>query len=369
MKSFKERTKLFWEKFSEQEKEIRQLIDNISAIDSKELIDKVGNIVSVAFTDQPFELGHNTESNKYELIFSPNGNETILMQLMYLVEAMPNQLQENWTTYSSSPFSHTSSQSLELHIKDQRVKVVAEDFKITTHLNSNAKKINLDISIPVISELPENDQYRIIFLMMDRCISEIYTMKYIGEVNIVEEPKKGWLQKAFKKEDKNKDSIPLSKLKAFIDYLITDNDWDKPNYPYESWSVYKMKPPLEETSFRKDIFIGTTNSMSLTSDILSGETDIYPIKQLSEDGISLMYLYFSNEKMENPLETRNEVEDKLVPLIVDTKIAVLMGTAMGNYHAYLDYMVFDRDAFVEIVSSLLQDIDSDEKGIESIRGN
>ena len=368
MNAFKEKTTLFWNKFSEQEQKIREQIDQFNTIDTKEFIENISKIISIAFNDQPFELGHNAETNKYELIFSPNGNEIILMQLIYLVEAMPDHLKKDWTIYSSSP-SAQETDGLELYINDQSVKVTADDFTISTQLDANAKIINLDINIPIINELPENDQYNIIFLMLDRCISEIYAMKYVGKVNIVENKKKSWMQKVMQKKDSDVETMPLTKLKAFIDYLITDNGWEKPNYPFESWSAYRQNPAEDEMSLRKDIYVGTTSCMSLISDVLSGEKDIYPVKQLAEDGISLMYVYLSVDGVEDIMAMRNEIEEKIKTIVVDSKVATLIGTATGTYHTYLDYIVFDTETFKEEISSILQDYGFSERGMHYIVEN
>lgn len=367
MKSFKKNVQLFWTEFAKQEKEIRSQIDDFKNIDRVKFVDTINEIVSIAFTDQPFELGHNDNKNKYELIFTPYGNEVILMQLIYLVETMPDSLKDLWSVYSSSP-SFTNHQELSLNLKGQEITVNAEDFKITTHLNEEVKKINIDVSIPIINELPKDEQYKILFMMLDRSISEIYTMKYIGNVNIVEPSKSNWLKKIIAKPSDSKDNIPLTKLKSYIDYLINDNDWNKPNYPFESWSAYKLTPSENEASLRKDIYVGTTSCYHLIEEVLSGEKDVYPINQLSEDGVSLMYVYFciDNIDREEVLPSRDAVEKKIEEELISNKVAALIGTATGTHHTYLEYIVYDTDTFMESVINIFKEFDFPAKGLNYI---
>ncbi len=98
--SFKSRVSKFWESFSEEEGQIREMMDN--KVEGETLLNFVDSILQIAFTKIYFEMGINNEG-KYELILTPEGDRVRLMQLHYWLQYAPQHLWEKWNFYSTKP--------------------------------------------------------------------------------------------------------------------------------------------------------------------------------------------------------------------------------------------------------------------------
>ena len=65
--NFRERTQAAWNRFVEEEEEIRHIMDEDKIIErGEEIIDKCEDILNIAFDNISFEMGYNGE--KYEII-------------------------------------------------------------------------------------------------------------------------------------------------------------------------------------------------------------------------------------------------------------------------------------------------------------
>ena len=89
VKPFRVRTEEGWSSFQAGEGELRALMDqeDREAV-GRELVDRCTELLSPAFADVAFELGHNGE--KYELILVPEGDRTRMFQLAYFQKRAPS---------------------------------------------------------------------------------------------------------------------------------------------------------------------------------------------------------------------------------------------------------------------------------------
>ncbi len=110
--SFRNRVSKFWRTFSEEEYQIREMMDNKAA--GETLLNFVDSILQIAFDKVYFEMGINRE-NKYELILTPEGDRAKLMQLHYWLQYAPEHLWQKWNFYSSKPGKATSGWKMSMY--------------------------------------------------------------------------------------------------------------------------------------------------------------------------------------------------------------------------------------------------------------
>lgn len=342
-KSFKERTKKFWKTFDAQDTKIRELISDQS--DSNKIIEKINKVVQVAFNDIPFEVGHNGE--KYEFIFSPNGDKTILKQILYLLHQRPKHLDAYWNFYAAKPAMGKESMGIEIYGK----KIDPEDIIIYTTLDEERKLIDLEVYIPSTDSLQEDKKYNILFLMLDLFIGELYTMEYIGSVEIIE------VQKNLEHEN-----IPLIKLRSYIDYLIEEHDWDKTKDPSSQYIGYKSEPKENSDLLRDDVYIGFSSCFDIIKQLK--DEDIYPLDQLKKDGVYMGYIFYNNESISQDqlINKRIEIEDQIIDVTEKDNIAKSTGGATGLKNSYIDFIIYDFDAFLQVCKEVMSQHQFQPKG-------
>ncbi len=93
--SFRERTQVAWNRFVEEEEEIRHIMDEDKNHErGEEIIDKCEDILNIAFDNISFEMGYNGE--KYEIILTPEGDKVKLFELVYFANHVPECILDNW---------------------------------------------------------------------------------------------------------------------------------------------------------------------------------------------------------------------------------------------------------------------------------
>lgn len=343
--SFKQRTIDFWKAFGEKEKNIRQMIDNRAEAD--DLVGELNKIIQTAFNDVAFEVGHNGE--KHELTLSPNGNKTVLKQIQYLLGNRPEHVDSLWNFYEAKPAMGTEGMGLSIYGKN----ITAEDFIVYTDLNEEKKIMDIEVYVPKLDDLEENHKYNALFIMLDLFIGEFYTMEYIGFVDIIEVEKRADVE-----------SIPLSKLHAYINYLIEENDWNKTKDPSAQYTAYQATPNTESDKLRDDVFIGYTSCFDIIRQL--SDDEIYPLDSIAEDGVYMGYIYYNNENIEdaNMVGQRAEIEDKIHDITGPQGIAESTGGATGHNHSYIDFIIYDLDGFLKVAKDILDEYNFTPKGFK-----
>lgn len=341
-KSFRERTQDFWKTFEKEEKNIRRLMDKKT--DSDTLVSKMNKILKKAFHDLPFEMGHNGE--KHELILSPNGNKLILIQIQHLLKHKPKDIDNIWNFYEAKPAMGREGVGLRMYDKE----ISSEDLNIYTDVDEDRKLVNIEVYMPKLKDLDENLQYNALFVLLDLFIGELYTMEYIGTVDIIH-------------EEKDIKSISLAKLRSYIDYLISEHEWDKNENPSDTWIGYENQANEDSEVLREDVFVGYTNAFELIREL--GEEEIYPLEQFRNDGIFAGYIFYNNESVpqENMVPQRTEIEDKINELVTTQGIAQNIGGATGYQNSYLDYIIYDFEAFIKIAKEVMLEYNFTPKGL------
>lgn len=341
--SFKNRVLKFWKSFSEEESQIREMMDN--KVEGETLLNFVDSILQIAFNNVYFEMGKDS-GDKYELILTPEGDRTKLMQLHYWLQHAPEHLLNKWNFYSTKPAHGKDDASIEMF----GVRLSTDDIIIYTDIDGEKNKVNLEIYCPKLAPLEEKKYYSIFIIFLDQFIGELYTMEYIGYIDFLEEPKE-------------KKQVKITGLKAIIDKAIYNNDWPKFENPCEIYSGYRMEPNENEGwKLREDIFSGYTSCTPLLSDYYNGEGKRY--NEAKNDGVIFGFVFFENVNVprENIVNFRGDIEDKIVEQAATYGIAASLGGATGFHFSYIDFIIYDYDGFINIAKEVLAGYDFEESG-------
>jgi len=342
-KPFKKRVFDFWDAFVKEEPEIRSMIDNRA--DANSLVSFVGNILNIAFTDPYFQLGK-SDDNKYELILTPEGDRARLLQLHYCVSLAPKSLKSIWNFYSSKPAKSKPGNSLQMYGES----IVSEDVSIYYEKDKDRSKINIKVFSPKLMELEESKRYNMFFIFLDQFIGELYTMEYVGYIDFVEEPQ-------------NLQETNVAEFKRVIDRIIEENNWNKADDPLDMFMGYHLEPNENEGwQLGEDIYIGMTSCPLIINKFLQRDDSIF--NSFKKDGVIFGYLFYENINVpqEKMISQRSEIEDRIREITEPQMIAFSIGSATGFHFSYIDFIIYDYEAFIKIAKEILLAYDFEEVG-------
>lgn len=341
--SFRQRVNEFWNEFLKEEASIKQLMAD--KVDADTLIGALNKIIEKAFNDVAFEVGHNGQ--KHELILSPNGNKTVLKQIQYLLKYKPEGVDDRWNFYGAKPAIGSEGMGLSIYGKN----ITPDDFTVYTELEEDRKLIHIEVYAPKLDDLDEDLRYNALFIMLDLFIGELYTMEYIGSVDIIEVEKRS-----------DHESIPLSKMHAYINYLIEEHDWDKTKDLSAQYTAYQVTPKEDSNNLRDDVFIGFSSAFDIIRQL--SDEEIHPLDNIQQDGVYMGYIYYNNNDVDekNMVPQRAEIEDKIMDLTSSQGIADSTGGATGHQHSYIDFIIYDLDRFLEIAKEVMDEYSFEPKG-------
>lgn len=342
-KSFKQRVIEFWAAFEKEEANLRSLMD--SKADAQTLVGTMNRVLNIAFNDPYFQMGINDEG-KYELILTPEGDRARLFQLHYCVQNAPAKLLEKWNFYSSKPGDAKDHNSMEMY----GISLKAEDMKLYYEADTERSKVNIQVYCPKLMELEENERYNMFFIFLDQYIGELYTMEYIGYIDFVE-------------AEQVLPEVSIADFKDLIDKIVKENEWATLDNPYELFSGYQLEPTEEDGwQLREDVYIGMTSCIPVINKFLQHDSSLS--EEFEADGVVFGFLFYENINVpqERMVPQRSEIEDKIMAIAEPQGIAFSIGGATGFHFSYMDFIIYDYDAFMEIAKEVFASYDFEEVG-------
>lgn len=323
---FRERTESAWEEFTEQEKELRQIMDEDENHErGDELIEKCENIFNMAFDDISFEIGFNGE--KYELIFTPEGDKIKLFELVYFQQHAPKSVLEKWNfIVGRQANEHFGLRIDDLDINGDDVQVWIEQIdEESIALSAYCEKL-----VPLLQQ-NEDKVWWMLTTITDQILGELSHMRYIYSFDILD-------------SEKDKESIRLSKLPEKMKSM----DFDLINNPedyLEIYTGYEMKPNENpDADWRLDTIAGSTSCASIINGYLSADNDF--IDELHADGTVAGFLCYpldtlrEEEGSDKIFNFRNKLEETLTSE-ENAEILRFIGGATGAYYGYVDFIAWD----------------------------
>ena len=186
VRPFRERTREGWASFLQGEGELRAMLDreDREAV-GRELVERCAELLSPAFADVAFELGHNGE--KYELILTPEGDRTRLFQLAYFQKHVPQELLDKWNIL----VGRTRSSGFGLRMDGQDI--TPEDVQVwaeKTEDHGLGLRLYCEKLLPLLEE-DENQVYHILYILLDQSLGELAAMRYVDSLDILDAPAEG----------------------------------------------------------------------------------------------------------------------------------------------------------------------------------
>lgn len=331
-KSFKERTKLAWEKFLAKEEMYRSLAQNeLGEERGGEVFDELLDLFDEAIDGIVFEIGFNGE--KTEIIFSPHCMRTTLFMLDYFVSHAPETVKKNWNLIVGRKMRMENGAIL---VEDQ--KVSGADVKVL--LEPRDGQVGLTLYCEKLIPLLQEDEYRAWFLLQvltDQVIGELTVMAYVNGLSVSEEPL-------------GKNAISLNEVLPKLEEMDMPEIKDHKRL-MEFYSGYKMDPDDDPMApLRMDVIIGSHRCLPLLESYFTGNMEeidyfetngahtgflYYPIDELDEEGENSEAIFRFREGLEKYLEENCKDE------------VTLLGGATGIYSGYVDLIAWDLEAVLK----------------------
>ena len=337
IKPFRMRTEEGWASFLTGEGELRALMEeeDREAV-SERLVSRCTELLSPAFADVAFELGHNGE--KYELILTPEGDRSRLFQLAYFRQHAPRELLKSWNI----KVGRTRSENFGLRIYGQDVAL--EDVRVWPEKTQNSSlnlKLYCEKLAPLMKE-NEGQAYNIIYILLDQALGELAAMRYVDRLEVLEAPAE-------------RESIPLNHLAGFVARQVDPEGWPRANDPElagERYTAYEGKPSEEEDwPLRADVYVGVTCCIPLLNGYF--QNDDYYMDRLHQDGVVPGFFYYPLDGVDKKdiLNLRDQLE-QAIEARCGEGIVTFTGGATGTTFGYLDFIAWDLrtllDAAVEV---------------------
>ncbi|MBW5398427.1 hypothetical protein NEI00_07805 [Brachyspira pilosicoli] len=338
--NFEERVNRFWTWFEENEKVISDFIDKKSNMSSEEIIEFVSNGVSLISNNLQFNFGGN-----YEFTFTVEGKEYLFYLTPRIVAAMPEKLKNKWKFFPYMQKQDISNSNFKMYNKDLSFKEIL----ILAEYDENANFFNLKFYNKKLNELEEDYAYNAFYIMLEHAVGENISKLYLlGDVE---------------KLDKKLDGmIELTKLYDFIMDILKNKNNDIITDPMNRYTAYEFNPT--NSSFRGDIFMGSTCYMEFISDYIND--NVKTIINISKMGARAVYLAyeFSDNKDDDDeniiklIDERDKIANELESMMGEKgsgkEIGILLGGAFGILCGYIDLLLYNQDEFIKRAEEVLK---------------
>lgn len=354
-KNFRQRTEEAWAAFAGIETELRRIMDADKMQErSVELMEKCGGALEIAFCSPSFELGFNGE--KYELILSAEGRRSGLFPLVYFQRHAPESVLDHWNIL----VGRQASQGLSLRAGETQV--AAEDVQMWVEQTAD-DRVSLTLYCEKILPLLKDDESKawwLLYTLADQALGEVSVIAYIGDIDLVEQPKEGA-------------SVPLSSLPQVLrdmGYTLWDDTW---NYLENSYIGYKMEPAEDpEADWRLDVYTGSARLPILINEYMSSQSET--MDEYHRDGAAAGFLCYpldgfeGENRAEQILQFRDSLQDAIQEAAGD-ETAVFLGGATGLYCGYLDLIAWDLPAVLDAAGAFFSGTDLAWGGFHVFRRN
>ena len=304
-----------------------------------ELIGKCGDILREALENQAFELGFNGE--KYELILTPEGSIEVLLEDCYFQRHVPAEVAEHWNILvGRQRMSGLALDAGEGPIRGEDVQVWIEAGK--------GDRYGLKLYCEKLLSLLTEDEGRVWWLLTtltDQLLGELVNMRYIRSFDVLKAPDEG-------------KSCLLSELPEELSRCGAKLDITAEEVIAENYTFYSLDPSEDPNAdYRLDTISGASLCPTLVSEYLQGEDRM--VNELQADGaVAGFFIYplsgFSGEnRSEEILALRDRAKARM-ETPEGAECCSFIGGATGIYSGYLDFIAWDLDATVRLMSAFFE---------------
>lgn len=338
MESFRKRTERFWAMFVQAEATLREALDEHQEDEAEQ---RFQALFSRCLFHCPCWL--RKQEGHYLCIVSSQGDKLKYLFLHYVMERAPHACLVHWRFHDALP-------------KGIRTKGILDDTdERSTQLlllpHSLRQRFHLDVYAP-FETMKKAEKIKLIHRCLDDAVGEYVRMFLIGQMKLVKQPPQA--------------GISLADFSA----LCERETWVKrQRHAHQIFSTYAIFPNQQEYLMRSDIFSGVSSQLEVITDYIRGKDQ--RIRQAKEYGIVVGFLFYEHAHLEQSqrLWIRENLEETIAQICVKDGIAENIGAANGLMYTYLDYVVYDWEAFVKAALAVMEDIDTHLYGFQSLIHN
>lgn len=202
---------------------------------------------------------------------------------------------------------------------------------LLTYTVSKAKH-SLDIKVFEVEwllHLSSEEQYMVLYLMLVDTLGELMCEAYLGKI----EMSKGSLRQQC-------NALKMSELKDHLEKIIVENQWQDPHQAGLIIEAYQSKANGSE--FRMDMVEGRCYSLELLNEETTSikEQSLF-LKQCGIGYYTLVWTHLAGQSRQEIQNHRQKIEVKLSHCIQRDNQGLVINTARGKLHSYVDYLVYD----------------------------
>ena len=352
-RSYRARVLMACLSFADQEREIRRLLDNL---DKEGYADRVLQKLSAIFlpvlpTKRIAAIPHILH---YELVFSPDGGDYALHQLLFLKQQFKKIIKRHWN------ITLGTKASKDISYKRDGIELIGGDVKLWVTKEDDTL-FNVSAYCPKLLQT-RSENYALaswyLYNFIDIAIGEIATMRYIHDLDVLDKPKSGKF-------------IYLNELQSTLRSKGCDLDISAEQYLASTFQLYNGKPDNNPYKiWREDICAGTTSAPELLDRYETGDERL--LDELHKQGICAGFIAFSlynfigSDRAEKILAFSDKFKDYLTKDGLGDVVKVV-GTAVGLGYGYVDVMIWDLRPFLDAVYDFFNESDIEHVIFHSFR--
>ena len=198
----------------------------------------------------------------------------------------------------------------------------------------------------------ENQAYGLMTVLLDQAIGEIPAIRYIGYMDLLEEPGQG-------------EEFCLDEL---MEYISRDRELVTADELCTWYSAYEMTPSGEEDwSLREDVFAGVTSCLPIPRAYYQGDDEI--MEDFHMDGAVPGFFWYPLDGIarDQILDLRDEMEQKISAKAGDA--VTFTGGATGVSLGYLDFIAWNLDQVLQAALEVLGNVPVKEAFFHTYRRN
>ena len=352
-RSYRARVLMACLSFADQEREIRRLLDNL---DKEGYAHRVLQKLSAIFlpvlpTKRIAAIPHILH---YELVFSPDGGDYALHQLLFLKQQFKKIIKRHWNITLGTKASR------DISYKRDGIELIGGDVKLWVTKEDDTL-FNVSAYCPKLLQT-RSENYALASWYLDNfidiAIGEIANMRYIYDLDILDKPKSGKF-------------IYLNELESTLRSKGCDLDISAEQYLASTFKLYNGKPDNNPYKiWREDICAGTTFVPELPECYVTGHNRL--LDELHKQGICAGFIAFSlynfigSDRAEKILAFSEKFKDYLTKDGLGDVVKVV-GTAVGLGYGYVDVMIWDLRPFLDAVYDFFNESDIEHVIFHSFR--
>lgn len=333
----KYRIQEFWKYFLSLQKELESALRDGEDALAEDLIKEINvRLETICGCKVLIELN---EDGFFEMTFDTGPNKTVQYITELMRQCAPKELVEDWIINSWLPPYSSKAKNAVLRIKDKVY--TGADFTVFYEIDDTNRCLHVDVYCPGFQDIADEDRKReMSAYMLELFLGELELEARIATITPIDQP--------------IQDSENFCLLPNFYEDvcdIVIDQEWLEYHEPTNIYMAFKVNEEPTSDVLRKDMkLIITTNSL-LQEELLAKNYD--SCIDFRDKGGEYGYLYYENpyDDEKNAL-IRQTMEKKLNDLLQPLAIARTIGGAIGTQYSYIDFAIFDKDAFAIVLEDL-----------------